>query len=222
MTADAGPILLINPNSSAAATRAMTALAQEQTGARRVVGVTTPGMPAVICDEAALDRAASAVLAHRPPPGCRGIIVAAFGDPGLAALRGLYAVPVVGIAEAGMRAAARHQRRFSVATTTPALTDRIGDYARGLGLGRQLVSVRITAGEPLQLMGDPQRLADALYRTAQQCIADGAQAVVVGGGPLARAARALRPQLSVAVVEPVPEAARRIADLATAYAARSG
>lgn len=58
-------------------------------------------------------------------------------------------------------------------------------------------------------MGDPQRLQDALEQACKDAIhQDGAQAIIIGGGPLAVAARALKDRLPVQIVEPVPAAVR--------------
>ncbi|MFX4392994.1 aspartate/glutamate racemase family protein, partial [Acinetobacter baumannii] len=65
---------------------------------------------------------------------CDGIIVAAFGDPGLRAVRATLAVPSVGIGESAMLDAARNGRRFGVATTTPLLKAAIDALPEELGL----------------------------------------------------------------------------------------
>lgn len=139
-----------------------------------------------------------------------GVIVAAFGDPGLAQARGILSVPVVGIAEAGMQAAAVHGR-FSVVTTTPALVDSIAGLAARYGLGDALASVRLTGGDLTVLMRDRERLVLALERACLEAIAeDGIKAIVIGGGPLAAAARELHGRLPVPIVEPLPCAVAQV------------
>ena len=59
-------------------------------------------------------------------------------------------------------------------------------------------------------METPEQLEAALLAACEQAVdLDGAQAIVIGGGPLARAARALARRLPVPVIDPVQAAVRR-------------
>lgn len=202
-------LLLINPNTSAATTDAMLAIARDAAPDGVVIeGATARFGAALITDEAALSVAAEAVLDVPRPGGLDGIIVAAFGDPGLGTLRRSLAIPVTGIAEAGMAEAARHGR-FVVVTTTPALAGSIARTAARYGHGQAFAGVRLTTGEPADLMADPARLFTALASACRDAIGeDGASAIVIGGGPLATAAHALRQSITVPVIEPIPAAVR--------------
>ena len=82
--------------------------------------------------------------------------------------------------------------------------------AMACGQHRNLVSVRFTAGDPVVLAHDARALQDALLQTSHRAVdEDGAQAIVIGGGPLVRAANAIAPLLDVPLVEPVAAAVRR-------------
>ena len=203
-------IALVNPNTNAGTTAAMVSIAADTAGARtRVEGHTARfGVP-LITEPGALDRAAEAVAALAPAlTEADAVIVAAFGDPGLAALRAALDVPVTGIAEAGMAEAGVNGRPFAVVTTTPKLAPRIGATAARYGhLG--FAGTWTTDGDPTVLTADADALADALGR-AIRCAADSgrAEAVVIGGGPLAMAAKALSATAPVPLVEPVPAAVR--------------
>ncbi len=59
-------------------------------------------------------------------------------------------------------------------------------------------------------MTDPDWLDDELLDACRLAAADGAAAVVIGGGPLALAARRLRQRVPAALIEPVPAAMRRL------------
>ena len=83
-----------------------------------------------------------------------GIIVSAFGDPGLAELRHKVAIPVVGICEASMIEASQGGRRFGVATSTPDLIEAIGQRAHDLGLAHLYTGIRCTEGDPVALAAD--------------------------------------------------------------------
>jgi allantoin racemase len=201
-------IALINPNANADTTARMTAIACEAAGPGAAFeGFTAKAGPLIVTDEAALEAAALLVIergVELEAAGFQGVLIAGFGDPGLERLRRRLGIPVTGIAEAGMKEAARGGRRFSIVTTTPDLKAAIVKRAVGLGHGNSLVSVRITGGDAATVMSDPVLLERALLRCSEAAISeDGAEAILIGGGPLATAARAIAPMLAVPLVEPV-------------------
>ena len=203
-------IALVNPNTNAGTTAAMVSIAAEVAGAQaRVEGHTARfGVP-LITEPGAFDRAAKAVAALAPSlSAADAVIVAAFSDPGLAALRAALDVPVTGIAEAGMAEAGVNGRPFAVVTTTPKLAPRIASTAARYGHLR-FAGTWTTDGDPTALTADAAALEVALAR-AIRCAADSGrvEAVVIGGGPLAMAARALSAAAPVPLVEPVPAAVR--------------
>ena len=207
--------MLVNPNTSVSTTQVMLALAQEAAGTQATLEALTAGFGApLICDEPALAVAADAVLALLPAlvqSQPSGVIIAAFGDPGRARLSCLLGCPVIGIAQAAMAEAALGGRRFSVVTTTPDLAPAIMRTARRYGLGRHCLGVRLTPGDPRELMTDPVALEQALLLACAAAVRDdGAQSIVIGGGPLAVAARAVAHRLPVPVIEPVPAAVRLV------------
>ena len=68
----------------------------------------------------------------------------------------------------------------------------------------------VVEGRAVVLARDARALQDALRHTSQRAVEeDGAQAIVIGGGPLVRAANAIAPLLDVPLVEPVAAAVRR-------------
>ncbi|GAA3934417.1 aspartate/glutamate racemase family protein [Streptomyces gulbargensis] len=209
-------MVLINPNTSTATTAMMTSLARRALGpARPVRGVTVRRGPAMLTDPAALRAAAPEVLAAglRAAAGgdCAGLLVAAFGDPGLDLLRAAAPVPVVGIGEAALLEAAAHGTPFGIATTTPLLADAITERVTALGLAGRYTGLRLTTGSPERLSADPALLLDRLERAVRACAErDGARAVVIGGGPLGEAAERLRPHTPVRLVAPIPAACRAI------------
>jgi Asp/Glu/hydantoin racemase len=207
--------LLINPNTSERATALMLDIARSSTAANiEIDGATARFGNPLIVNEAALKVAGEAVLdivdglSHPHPDG---IVISAFGDPGLDAVRRRTAAHVVGIAEASMSEAGAAGRRFSVATTTPALDAAIRACADRYGFSSQLVSLRITPGDPESVMADGATLLAALSKLVQEAIEeDGAEAVIIGGGPLASAARGLSMAHDIPIIEPVPAAFRSL------------
>lgn len=206
-------LLLINPNTNPATTEAMRAIAQESAPAGVTILAKTAAFGAtLITGPDALRESAKAVLAllsDRLEPGIAGLIVAAFGDPALREARDLMPIPVTGIAEAGMAEAASGGRRFAVVTTTPDLVDSIAASAEAYGHAGRFLGTALTEGEVTALTNDPDRLPQALLAACQRAIAKlGAEAIVIGGGPLAAAARTISGELPVPIIEPVPAAVR--------------
>lgn len=203
-------ILLLNPNSTRASTDLMGAFAQEALGPDWTVRLkTNEDAPPIITDVAGAERAAASLLKlfRDGLDPCEGVILSAFLDPGLEDLRAMLDVPVVGIAEAAMQAAGRHGR-FCILSTTPDLNEHLRALAVVYGEGDRLVDILRIKGHPYKVMGDP----DLLMATLREMLAEATQtlevdAVIVGGGPLAKAARALRSEASLPIVEPVPAAA---------------
>ncbi|QCP00409.1 Asp/Glu/hydantoin racemase [Arthrobacter sp. 24S4-2] len=131
-----------------------------------------------------------------------GVIVAAFGDPGMPALKELADVPVIGITEAALCAAALQGHRFSVI----AISDRIRpwylDCVERFGLGGRLASIR-SINESLNGIGSVQQdFKETLLSLSRRAVTeDGADVVILAGAPLAGLARELRGQIPVPVVD---------------------
>jgi allantoin racemase len=146
-----------------------------------------------------------------------GVVISAFGDPGIKDLRSKVSLPVVGIAEAAMLEASDDRRRFGIATVTPELVGSIDAMAAELGLAHLYTGTRLTPENPLELAADPDRLIEALRRAVAACIQlDQAEAVIIGGGPLGNAATALSSSFSIPVIAPIPAAVRRLLTILSA------
>jgi allantoin racemase len=215
-------ILLINPNTSADTTRMMVSIACATLPPDvEVRGVTAQhGVPMITtAQELAASSAEVLDCWERMGPNWSGVMVACFGDPGLDLMRGKTTAPVVGICEAAMLEAAQNGRRFGVITTTPDLAGPIRARAGALGLASSYTGLRVTAGDPFELVGNAAALDAALAAAATQSFAlDGAQAVVVGGGPLGQAAAALETRFDLPMIAPIASAARRLLALIDAHA----
>jgi Asp/Glu/hydantoin racemase len=207
-------ILLINPNSSDATTAMMVGIARGVVPETiSVVGATATRSPPMIVTAEALAAAADEVIeiGMREAGAMAGVIVGAFGDPGLDPLQRQLPIPVVGICEASMLEAATDGRRFGVATTTPDLVAAIGQRARDYGVEHLFTGIRLTAGDPHAVTADAAWLRDALAAAVAQCFdEDGADSVIIGGGPLGQAAEDLAKILARPIIAPIPAAARRV------------
>ena len=202
-------IVLVNPNTNMAITGRMVAIARKHLEPGFSLEATTAASGAqLIVNEDQL-RVAAQAIAPALAATSDGVIVSAFGDPGVDELRKQLTLPVVGIAESAMREAGRGERCFSIITTTPELVHAMTWRAQGLGFGPRLASVQVTAGPLEMLMSDEERLIGALAQAADIAVRQhGAEAVIIGGGPLAAVADRLRRLLSVPVIEPIQTAVR--------------
>ena len=229
-------ILAINPNTTGAMTAlvehhlraAAPAIAWRMATGRFGAHYITSEAAFAIASHAAID--AWAQDAARFPDQCDAVLLACFGDPGLYALRELSAVPVVGLAEASMQAAAECASRFSIVTGGPRWAPMLERLARALGFGPKLASVRtieITGG---QASADPERTVAALAQACKDAHAeDGAEAIILGGAGFAGFAALVAPHAAVAgitIIDSVIAGARAAERLALGapcpYARRPG
>lgn len=194
----------------------MVSIAQRVAGNQvQIDGVTARSGPSVITNPASLDLAVDEVVAFASVlEQADGVIVAGFGDPGLNELRAMGLSMVTGLAEAGMAEAAAGGRRFAVVTTTPELVRRIEHSAHALGHDG-FAGTWVTPGDPTLLMAQSEQLAAALLMACRQACSEdpGIEAIVIGGGPLAMAARTIAADAPVSLVEPLPAAVRRILEM---------
>ncbi|MEU7387311.1 aspartate/glutamate racemase family protein [Streptomyces tanashiensis] len=183
-------MVLINPNSSTATTAMMTAIARRALGpALPVRGVTVARGPRMLTDPEALRAAAPEVLAAglRAAAGgdCAALLVAAFGDPGLTALRAAMAGngvrgasgvrPASGVygASGVHRSAGVHgPTGASGATGTPASgIQEVGIPASGtptpgipvVGIGEAALLEAAAGGTPFGIATTTPLLADAIH-----------------------------------------------------------
>lgn len=205
-------LLLINPNITAAMTESMATEARRFSSAgTEIVAVTAAFGTQYIANRAEATIAGHAVLDAMAThaTGCDAAIVSAFGDPGLAAARELYDIPVVGIAESAMLMAWTLGRRYSIVCLTPRLRRWYIECARDHGLHGRLASVR-ALNEPIpDITQAKDRFRDRLI---QECLLaieqDEAEVIIFGGGPIAGLAREVADQIPVPTLDGVSSAVR--------------
>lgn len=209
-------IVLINPNSNEAATQSMAELAQAAVGeAATVEGRSNTGAPALLTTPEDMANAVPGVVAvgteAASDPRVAALIVSAFSDPGLPELRESVDIPVFGIGEEVFHEAARDGRAFGIVTVTPdeELIESFRQKAVSLGYEARYRGARVTPGDPTELVQDADRLDAALADAVRQSVSeDGAEAVIMGGGPLSASAIRLQPQFEQPLVIAVTAAAR--------------
>jgi Asp/Glu/hydantoin racemase len=207
-------ILLINPNTNRTITERMAAYIKEVTGnAATFVPVTgkfgahyiSTRAAAAIAAHAALDALAEHVA------GFDAVYLACFGDPGLAALKEVAPVPVIGMAEASCIEATRRGRRFGIVTGGALWKPMLEEFVGSLGLSQQLAAVRTVAPTGDQIASDPDA---ALALLAEACTAcadeDGAEIVILGGAALAGLAQRIQPRVAVPLLCSVEVGAKTV------------
>ncbi|MER5391918.1 aspartate/glutamate racemase family protein [Saccharopolyspora sp. NPDC002686] len=142
---------------------------------------------------------AQAISEHR---GADAVVVAAFGDPGLPALKELVDVPVVGITEAALAAASLLGKRFSIIAISGRITAWYRECVDLHGYLPRLASIR-SLQDPLEAIGTVQddfrtQLVELANRAVRH---DGADVIILAGAPLAGLAREVVDEIPVPVVD---------------------
>lgn len=203
-------LLVVNSNTTAAVTERIAGEARRAASDRtEVIAVTAPfGLPLIVT---ASDWQVAGTATLAALGAARGTydaaIIACFGDPGLEAAKERAGVPVLGISEAAFHAAAMLGRRFGVVSFTRALEPMYEDCLARHGLASRCAGFRSGPG----FTGDPGTVAEDRAAMVMELIdeavrLDGADVVIVAGGPLAGLARSLGPQAPVPLIDGVTAA----------------
>lgn len=200
-------ILLINPNTTPSITdlvfRTAKTFAAAGTTVRAVSGAFGPRYIAsragyVIASHAAVDAFANDMGAKD------AVVLACFGDPGLAALKEISPVPVVGMADASVLQACVLGGRFSIVTGGERWQSMLEDFVAGMGLSSRLASVRTVAPTGADIARNPKVAMALLAKGCQACVKeDRADVVILGGAGLAGLAAKLAAKVDVPLLDGV-------------------
>ena len=97
-------------------------------------------------------------------------MLACFGDPGLAALKEISPVPVVGMADASMLQACALGGRFSIVTGGERWQSMLEEFVAGMGLSSRLASVRTVAPTGADIARNPKAAMALLAKGCQACV----------------------------------------------------
>ncbi|MGH3581243.1 MAG: aspartate/glutamate racemase family protein [Mycobacterium sp.] len=202
-------ITVINPNTSAELTDAITAAAQAVSGKGVTITGVHPsvGVPSV---ESHAEEAIAAVGVLEQVRAHQGdtdaFVVACFGDTGVAAAREVATCPVVGMTEAALQTACLVAHRFVVVTLPPRTVAHSDRVVRELGLGHRCTVIPVDV-PVAELVGGSTHLLEAFAQAAREAIsADRAEAVVLGCAGLADLVDPLSRELGVPVIDGVAAA----------------
>jgi Asp/Glu/hydantoin racemase len=205
-------ILVVNSNTTDSVTERIAAAARAAAApGTEIVPVTAPFGLELIVSRAdwlvAGPATLAALAAHRD--GCDAAVIACFGDPGLEAAKELLDIPVLGISEAAFHAAAMLGRRFGIVSFTAALRPMFEDCLAHHGLGARCAGFRMGpafAGDPGRVAEERREMLVGLCRDSVE--QDGAEVVILAGGPLAGLAPLLAPRVPVPLVDGTAAAVR--------------
>jgi len=205
-------LLIINPNISLSVSELIETEARRTAApGTRITMVTAPFGVAYIETrfEALIGGYAVACLAGTRVGTFDAMIVAAFGDPGLPALKEVVDVPVVGLTEAALMSACLLGKRFSIIAISQRITAWYRETVAACGLLERLASIRhldLPLRDPGLVQDDhAQRLLELCELSVSE---DGADVIILAGAPLAGLGRTLAEQLPVPVVDGVSSAVR--------------
>jgi Asp/Glu/hydantoin racemase len=220
-------LLVINPNTTASITDLCLRYVRATVGEEiELVGTTGRFGCAYISSEGCYAVAAHAALDcyAEHGAGCDGVLLACFGEPGLFAMREVCPVPVTGLAEASMQAAAERGGRFAIVTGGERWKPMLERFAAMLGYADRLAAVRVVSLTGGQIAANRD---GAIEMLAKACVAavdeDGADEVILGGAALAGLAERIQPRVWAPVLDSVIVGAKRAAALMRSPgAARAG
>lgn len=221
-------LLVVNPNISEDVSALIGAEAARAASAGTEVTVATARFGMAYIEtrfEALVGAYAAACVISERYDGHDAVVIAAFGDPGIAGIRELLDVPVVGMTEAALASACLLGKRFSIVAISARICAWYRECVEDNRLGGRLASIR-ALDQPLRGIGTVQQ--DHAARLEQLCRLaideDGADVVILAGAPLAGLARTLQGRIPVPVVDGVSSAVRHAESLAALRpgSARSG
>ncbi|WP_299843718.1 aspartate/glutamate racemase family protein [uncultured Paracoccus sp.] len=206
-------LVVINPNS----TQSMTDKILESARAAAADGVvvegrTAHGAPASI--EGHFDEVMAAAhllreVQQAEAEAADAIVVACFDDPAIGACREIATGPVIGICEAGIKAASMIATSFSIVTTLPRSVPVIEELVRRYGLDHQCRKVR-SAAIPVLALEEPgsnarQLVRDEILRAIED---DNCEAVVLGCAGMSDLTEWLSEETGIPVIDGVTVATK--------------
>jgi allantoin racemase len=203
-------LLLVNPNTTASMTAAIAASAAAIAQPATVVEAVNPvdGPPSIENDDderRCLPGLLAEISAATERPDDRrpdAYVVACFGDPGLEQARRLVSVPVLGIGQAAMHAAALAAGTFSVVTSMSATVQR-GRELAAAHTPNACLGVYACDIPVLRIDSDPTTVDPIGDLCAEALDSDGSRSIVLGCAAMARFAEPLRQRLGVPVIDGV-------------------
>lgn len=206
-------IHIINPNTTAVFTAADLRAGAAVAGTGTLVSASEPreGTPSI---ESHFEEAVATIgvieeIRRLEAEGVDAFVIACFGDTGIAAAREVASVPVVGMTEAALFAAALVADTFSI-VTLPART-RIHSHrvvaSLGLGIAGRCLPIRAVDVPVLYDEDEEEAVMKAILAEGRLAIdMDGAEAIILGCAGIGHLAAPISAALGVPVIDGVAAA----------------
>jgi len=206
-------LLVVNPNTSETTTRQIGENARRYARESTEVRTIHPDQgPEIILGAYENEIATTAVLRTVravDPESYDAVVVAAYSDAGLWALRELLDVPVLGIAESSMTLGSLLGYRFSILSFVERLRPFFHELVARYNQEGNLASIRMVELGASELRDDAGRPHPLLEEAARAAIEeDGGEVILLGGATLAGLDGALGESLGVPVVDGVVAAVK--------------
>jgi len=201
-------ICVINPNTSAAMTARIGAVAAAVAAPGTRVEAVNPSFGAASIEDHHDDVWAAAGVLEQVRLGQAGgadaFVIACFGDPGLHAARELADGPVIGIAEAAFHAASLLATGFSVVTTLKRTCVIAEHLVLQYGFERRCRGIHGTDIAVLELENPATLAFDRILAASREALdRDRSGAIVLGCAGMADLCQALQQRLGVPVIDGV-------------------
>jgi allantoin racemase len=201
-------ILVVNPNSSVACTRGISAALApfRQPGGPEFEVMTLHEGPPAIYDwrdwHSVVDPLCR--LVEREPADA--YVIACASDPGIEAVRAITRHPVFGVFRCAVAAAVARSERFGVIAIVEASRARHLAALRALGLEGRLAA-EVALDVSMETLLEPEAARSRLIEAARACAQAGAGTVILGCTGMAHHRSAVEDAAGVSVIEPCQAAA---------------
>lgn len=132
-----------------------------------------------------------------------GVVISAFGDPGLLAARELFDLPVIGMAEASMLTACMLGKTFALVTFSKNLSAWYEEVVAQTHLQERCVGICVPDAPFLSVANVQNELENEIVDTAERAVGEkGADVIILAGAPLTGLANRIADRVPVPVVDP--------------------
>lgn len=136
--------------------------------------------------------------------GFDAVVLAAFCDPGLEALKEISNIPVFGLEEASFSVALMLGNKFGILTEKKHKEAVKAREVRKHGLESRFASVRALNMGVVEIASDPQKVKETGIAVARRMIEeDGAEVIIMGCASMAGYSEELHAILKVPIIDPV-------------------
>ena len=201
-------ILVINPNTSTVVTKKISGIVHKIANPQTEVDVRQiphgPESLESFYDEARATPYTLEVVYQANREGYDAIILAAFCDPGIEAIKEISEIPVFGLEEASFSIALLLGNKFGILTEKRHKESVKAREVRKHGLESRFASVRALDMGVVEIAANPRLVKETGMKAAHRMIhEDSAEVIIMGCASMAGCAEEMEEKLGVPVIDPV-------------------